>query len=95
MAHAEAATLRCALLHALLATKRSKLAALVQQADYLRSLEDWLRQGEEDGQATLLLLALQVRMGWGLGACSSARPRPNVAVRSSTEATAACRVSCR
>ena len=60
MAPAEAATVRCAMLHALLATKRSRLAALVQHGGCLLSLEAWLRDGEEDGQATLLLLALEV-----------------------------------
>lgn len=62
MRKAEAATLRCDMLRALLATQRSTARGkLLQHTGFLPTLEDWAREGEDDHQATLLRLLLQVR----------------------------------
>jgi hypothetical protein len=60
----EASTLRCAMLRALLATRRGGTRAkLLHYGGFLATLETWLREGEADQQATLLHLLLQVHVG--------------------------------
>ncbi|GAB4817486.1 hypothetical protein N2152v2_004532 [Parachlorella kessleri] len=74
MAQAQVPTVRCAMLHVLLATKRGGARAkLVHHGGFLPLLEQWLREAEEDHQTTLLLLLLQVLEG---------TPLPPAALRS-------------